>query len=74
MAGIKGRSSMAKDQLIKALRDSSSGARVTLVGLVRPAPDPMRAMQQWGLDDAAAAEVARAGTYLHVTQIGAANR
>jgi hypothetical protein len=47
------------------------GARLDLVGLVRPAPDANRAMQQWGLDDTAAREAAGAGTYLHVTEIAA---
>jgi hypothetical protein len=45
------------------------GARVTLVGIVRPVPTAAQAEQQWHLTPAAAALVADSGTYLHVTEI-----
>jgi len=45
------------------------GARVTLVGIVRPVPTEAEAEQQWHLTPAAAALVADSGTYLHVTEI-----
>jgi hypothetical protein len=45
------------------------GARVTLVGLVRPAPTQAEAEQRWHIPAAAAALVADSGTYLHVTEI-----
>ena len=45
------------------------GARVTLVGLVRPAPTEAEAEQRWHIPAAAAALVADSGTYLHVTEI-----
>jgi len=45
------------------------GARVTLIGIVRPAPMAQEAEQQWHLPAATAALVADSGTYLHVTEI-----
>ena len=45
------------------------GARVTLIGLVRPSPLPEVAVRQWSLDSATAQAVADVGTYLHVTEI-----
>ena len=46
-----------------------AGARVTLIGLVRPSPPPADAIRQWLIDDATAAEMQQRGTYLHVTEI-----
>ena len=46
-----------------------SGARVTLIGLVRPSPAAADAIRQWSIDDATAAELQERGTYLHVTEI-----
>ena len=45
------------------------GARVTLIGLVRPAPKADVAVRQWSLDPAIARTVEEGGTYLHVTEI-----
>ena len=45
------------------------GARVTLVGIVRPPPKAEEAQQQWHLSPAAATLVAESGPYLHVTEI-----
>jgi hypothetical protein len=45
------------------------GARVTLVGLVRPSPDEATAMRQWQIDAATAHDLHERGTYLHVTEI-----
>jgi hypothetical protein len=45
------------------------GARVTLIGIVRPAPAAPQAEQQWHIPPATAALVADSGTYLHVTEI-----
>lgn len=45
------------------------GARVTLIGIVRPAPPPEQAIRQWKIDETTAADLARRGTYLHVTEI-----
>ena len=45
------------------------GARVTLIGIVRPSPPPDQAMRQWGLNDATARVVSERGTYLHVTEV-----
>lgn len=45
------------------------GARVTLIGLVRPAPDPNQAMKQWNIDAATARSLQERGTYVHVTEI-----
>lgn len=54
-------------------RDSAvalaAGRRVTLTGLVRPAPPEPQAMQQWGIDQADAHELSERGTYLHCTEI-----
>jgi hypothetical protein len=47
----------------------ASGRRVTLVGLVRPAPDPGQAVRQWNVDAATASSVHERGTYLYVTEI-----
>ena len=48
------------------------GARVTLIGLVRPAPAPEVAVRQWSIDAATAKFVKERGTYLHATEIRAA--
>jgi len=45
------------------------GARVTLIGLVRPLPTPADAVRQWQVDEAVAADLQQRGTYLHVTEI-----
>jgi hypothetical protein len=45
------------------------GARVTLLGIVRPAPAADEAERQWHLPAAIAGLVADSGTYLHVTEI-----
>ena len=45
------------------------GARVTLVGIVRPMPMTSHIEQQWHLPEATATVIAGSGTYLHVTEI-----
>ena len=45
------------------------GARVTLIGIVRPAPTAQEAEQQWHVPAATGALIADSGTYLHVTEI-----
>jgi hypothetical protein len=45
------------------------GMRVSLTGLVRPAPEPAKAMQQWTISAAAASALQELGTYLHATEI-----
>ncbi len=45
------------------------GARVTLIGLVRPAPAPAVAVRQWNIDPATADFVKQRGTYVHATEI-----
>jgi hypothetical protein len=45
------------------------GARVTLIGIVRPVPTANEAVQQWHLSTATATVIADSGTYLHVTEI-----
>ena len=45
------------------------GARVSVVGLVRPAPEPEVAMRQWQIDAATAHALQERGTYVHVTEI-----
>jgi hypothetical protein len=45
------------------------GTRVTVIGLVRPSPDPATAIRQWGIDQPTADELQKRGTYLHVTEI-----
>ena len=50
-----------------------TGARVTLIGLVRPTPPPADAIRQWRIDEATAMELERRGTYLHVTEIRTVN-
>ena len=47
----------------------ATGRRVTLIGLVRPAPDTSTAIRQWKIDEATAESLAARGTYLHVTEI-----
>ena len=47
----------------------ASGRRLTLIGLVRPAPDAATAIRQWHIDDATAKSLIERGTYLHVTEI-----
>lgn len=46
-----------------------AGARVTLIGLVRPAPPAAAAMRQWSISEAAARALAQRGSYLHATEI-----
>jgi len=46
-----------------------AGARVTLIGLVRPSPKADVAIRQWSLDPATAQTVEEGGTYLHVTEV-----
>jgi hypothetical protein len=45
------------------------GARVTLIGIVRPVPTVQDVEQQWHLPAATATLIAESGTYLHVTEI-----
>jgi len=45
------------------------GARITLIGIVRPAPTAQEAEQQWHVPAATGALIADSGTYLHVTEI-----
>ena len=45
------------------------GARVTLIGIVRPVPTAVEAERRWRISTAAAALVAESGTYVHVTEI-----
>jgi hypothetical protein len=45
------------------------GARVDLIGIVRPVPMVEQIEQQWHLPEAIATIVAGSGTYLHVTEI-----
>ena len=45
------------------------GARVTLIGLVRPAPAPSEAMRQWAIDAATAEALEQRGTYLHAVEV-----
>ena len=49
----------------------NNGRRLTLIGLVRPAPDTATAIRQWHIDEATAKSLAERGTYLHVTEIRA---
>lgn len=49
------------------------GARVTLIGLVRPSPAAVDAVRQWQIDPATAADLQQRGTYLHVTEIRRVN-
>jgi hypothetical protein len=46
-----------------------AGARVTLIGIVRPAPKAGEAQQQWHVTPATATLIEESGTYLHVTEI-----
>ena len=61
------------DQDVKRDRDHpidlSAGRRVTLIGIVRPAPKADEAVKQWALSPATATLVEQSGTYLHVTEI-----
>jgi hypothetical protein len=45
------------------------GARVTLIGIVRPVPTADEVQQQWHLPASVAMVIADSGTYLHVTEI-----
>jgi len=47
------------------------GVKVTLIGLVRPAPATEEAMRQWHIDSATARALQERGTYVHVTEIHA---
>ena len=47
----------------------AAGARLTLIGLVRPSPPPEQVMRQWQLDEPTARVVTERGTYLHVTEV-----
>jgi len=46
-----------------------AGARVTLIGIVRPAPKALEAQQQWHVTAATGILIEESGTYLHVTEI-----
>jgi hypothetical protein len=45
------------------------GARVTLIGIVRPAPPVEQAIGQWAVDAETARSLRDAGTYLHAVEI-----
>ena len=45
------------------------GERVTLVGMVRPAPPVDQAIRQWAIDAETAASLREQGTYLHAVEI-----
>jgi hypothetical protein len=45
------------------------GVRVTLIGLVRPAPDPEKAISDWKIDAATAKILQERGAYVHVTEV-----
>jgi hypothetical protein len=47
------------------------GTRLTLIGMVRPAPDPEEAITQWKIDANTAKLLQERGTYLHVTEVRA---
>ena len=53
------------------IADVTPGSRVTLIGLVRPAPEPEDAMRRWSIDAATARALRERGTYLHVTEVHA---
>ena len=59
------------DPDVRSIDDAriATGARVTLVGLVRPSPRADVAVRQWSLDPATAQTVEAGGTYLHVTEV-----
>jgi hypothetical protein len=46
-----------------------AGARVTLIGIVHPAPKAVEAQQQWHVTAATGMLIEESGTYLHVTDI-----
>ena len=46
-----------------------AGARVTLIGIVRPAPKAVEAQQLWHVTAATGMLIEESGTYLHVTEI-----
>ena len=45
--------------------------RVTLIGMVRPSPDPAEAVAQWKIDTGTAKLLQERGTYLPVTEVRA---
>ena len=45
------------------------GVRVSLIGLVRPAPPPSDAMRQWAIDASTAELLEKRGTYLHAIEV-----
>ena len=47
------------------------GMRVTLIGMVRPAPNPTEAIAQWKIDTGTAKLLQERGTYLQVTEVHA---
>jgi hypothetical protein len=47
----------------------AAGARVSLIGLVRPAPPVEQAMREWQVDTATAESLHDRGTYLHVVEV-----
>lgn len=47
----------------------TSGIRLTLIGLVRPAPTADAALADWDVDLATAQALVERGTYLHATEI-----
>jgi hypothetical protein len=48
------------------------GSRVTVIGLVRPAPDPEKAIADWKIDTATAKTLQERGTYVQVTELRSA--
>ena len=49
--------------------DLKAGLRVTLIGIVRPAPTAAEAVRQWHVSPATGMLIEEADTYLHVTEI-----
>ena len=49
--------------------DIQEGTEVTLIGVVRPAPDAQDAMSRWHVDARTAAAIRKIGTYLEVTEV-----
>ena len=45
------------------------GERVSLIGLVRPAPPVSEAMRQWAIDAATAETLVKRETYLHAIEV-----
>jgi hypothetical protein len=47
----------------------AEGARITLIGLVRPSPRADVAIRQWSVDPATAQIVEQGATYVHATEV-----